>query len=168
MIIVLEGPEGVGKTTAALKLLERFDKNARYVYFPGSWESLSPAEKSAAQKSVLICDREKYVTHQVYSKALPGSHIGGMTSTPPLVAYAVPWQIRRILLVAPYDMVERHTTWNRNTYDNILNHYLGLKHVFNECVNILDGDSFNKLEARLVAHYDNWHDYEVKWDPVKG
>lgn len=74
MIVVLEGVDGVGKTTIAKDLVSRFSKAgivSAYAYAPVSYKELTHSQRKAARKGILVCDREAWVTSNVYRKVLP-------------------------------------------------------------------------------------------------
>lgn len=73
MIVVFEGPDGVGKSTVVDTLVKHFNGASIFqkVYQPESFESLSKIQKDAAYFGMLFCDREKAISSEVYRKALP-------------------------------------------------------------------------------------------------
>lgn len=71
MIVVLEGPDGAGKSTVGqllLALLEEKGVQASYVYQP---DGVPKELETIARQGCLILDRKKTISHQVYTSALP-------------------------------------------------------------------------------------------------
>ena len=73
MIVVLEGVDGVGKTTIAKDLVSSFFKagiRTSYAYAPVSYKELTHSQRKAAQEGILVCDREAWFTSNVYRDVL--------------------------------------------------------------------------------------------------
>lgn len=74
MIIVLEGPDGAGKTTLAKQLHQHYTSlkyETLIAYHPEGYRTLKMEEQFAAIHGILICDREAKISGTIYRNALP-------------------------------------------------------------------------------------------------
>ena len=156
MIVVFEGPDGVGKSTIVDNLVKHFNGASIFqkVYQPESFESLSKVEKEAAYFGILFCDREKAITSEVYRTALPERDWSAFDSvkTPDLLKFDGV-QVWRFLLTN--DKADSSLTeYSQEEYERICEGYAAVVQKFNLIPTPVEKVLHDKVF--LESLYDLW------------
>lgn len=156
MIIVFEGPDGVGKSTVVDTLVKHFNGASIFqkVYQPESFENLSKIQKDAAYFGMLFCDREKAITSEVYRKALPERDWSAFDSVKnPELLKCEGVQVWRFLLIN--DKTDSSLTeYSQEEYERIREGYLNAVGRFNLIPTPVEKVLHDKVF--LESLYDLW------------